>query len=98
LSTLPSQLSSYNSAINLVQTRKRKIISLLYNCPAQPVLQNLENIKVVFIPANTTSILQPMDQGDIRNLKCHYRKLLLLRIVESIEKKQDYTVTLLDAI
>ncbi|XP_023721482.1 tigger transposable element-derived protein 4-like [Cryptotermes secundus] len=81
-----------------LQTRKRKIILLVDNCPAHPVLQNLEKIKLVFIPANTTSVLQPMDQGVIRNLKCHYRKLILLRIVESIEKKQDYTVTLLDAI
>jgi hypothetical protein len=81
-----------------LQTRKRKIILLVDNCPSHPVLQNLENIKLVFIPPNTTSILQPMDQGVIRSLKCHYRKLMLLRIVESIEKKQDYTVTLLDAI
>jgi hypothetical protein len=43
-------------------------------------------------------MLQPMDQGVIRSLKCHYRKLILLRMMECIEKKQDHTVTLLDAI
>jgi hypothetical protein len=82
----------------LTSNKERKIILIVDNCPAHPVLQNLENIKLVFIPANITSILQPMDQGVLRNPKCHYRKLPLLRIVESIKKKQDYTVTLLDAI
>jgi hypothetical protein len=39
-----------------------------------------------------------MDQGMIRSLKCLYRKLMLLRMMECIEKKQDHAVTLLDAI
>jgi hypothetical protein len=63
-----------------------------------PVLEKLENIKPVFLPANTTSMLQPMDQGVIRSLKCHYRKLILLRMMECIEKRQDQAVTLLVAI
>jgi hypothetical protein len=43
-------------------------------------------------------MLQPMDQGVIRSLKCHYRKLILLRMMQCIEKKQDHAVTLLDTI
>jgi hypothetical protein len=35
---------------------------LLDNCPAHPVLEKLKNIKLVILPANTTSMLQPMDQ------------------------------------
>ncbi|KAJ8884288.1 hypothetical protein PR048_016145 [Dryococelus australis] len=80
-----------------LQTWKRKIILLVDNCPVHPVLQNLENIKLVFLLANTTSILQPMNQGVIRSLKCRYHKLIILRIVESIEKKQDYTNCFLHA-
>jgi hypothetical protein len=50
---------------------QKKILLLADNCPAHPVLE-----KLVFLPANTTSMLQPMDQGVIRSLKCHYRKLI----------------------
>jgi hypothetical protein len=71
---------------------------LVDNCPAHPVLEKLESIKLVFLPANTTSMLQLMDQEVIRSFKCHYRKLILLRMIECIENKQDHAVTLLDAI
>jgi hypothetical protein len=92
-------------------TATEKILLLLLlvdNCLANPVLENLENIKLVLenleniklvlLPANNTSLLQPMNQGVIRSLKCHFRKLILLRMIECIEKKQDHMVTLLDAI
>ncbi|GBM13878.1 hypothetical protein AVEN_44131-1 [Araneus ventricosus] len=39
-----------------------------------------------------------MDQGGIRNLKCHYRKQLLLRILESYDRNQDCDISLLDAV
>jgi hypothetical protein len=68
-----------------LRLQKRKILLLVDNCPAHPVLEKLENIKLVFLPANTTSMLQPMDQGVIR-LKCHYHKPILLRMMDCIEK------------
>jgi hypothetical protein len=81
-----------------LQLQKRKIMLLVDNCPAHAVLVKLENIKLVFLSANTTSVLQPMDEGVTRSLKCPYRKLVLLRMIECIEKKQDLAITLLDAI
>jgi len=39
-----------------------------------------------------------MDQGVTRSLKCHYHKLVFLRMVECIEKKQDHAVPVLDTI
>ena len=35
------------------------------------------NVKVFYLPANTTSVLQPLDQGIIRTFKLYYRKLLV---------------------
>ncbi|XP_063598620.1 tigger transposable element-derived protein 6-like [Penaeus indicus] len=51
----------------------RKIALIIDNCPAHPTVSNLTNVQLVFLPPNTTSILQPMDQGVIRSLKAYYR-------------------------
>ncbi|XP_063598617.1 tigger transposable element-derived protein 6-like [Penaeus indicus] len=40
----------------------RKIALIIDNCPAHPTVSNLTNVQLVFLPPNTTSILQPMDQ------------------------------------
>ena len=37
------------------------------NCPAHPHVKGLKSVKLVFLPPNTTSVIQPMDQGVIRN-------------------------------
>ena len=58
--------------------RKRiefKILLLLDNCPGHPDLNHIDpNVQVVFLPPNTTSIIQPMDQGVIATLKAFYRR------------------------
>ena len=50
-----------------------RILRVLDNAPAHPhVLQDLhQDIKFVFLPPNTTFLLQPMDQGVIKMLKVH---------------------------
>lgn len=42
-----------------------KILLLIDNAPSHPIhLDELdENVKVIFIPPNTTALMQPMDQG-----------------------------------
>ena len=51
-----------------------KILMVPDNSPAHPqVLPDLHSdIKFVFLPPNTTSLLQPMDQGVIKMFKAHF--------------------------
>ena len=39
----------------------RKIPLLIDNSPAHPSVSDLTNVHLVFLPPNTTSVLQPMD-------------------------------------
>ena len=55
-------------------------------CHPPNVVDKYSNIKVVFLPANTTSKLQPLDLGIIMNFKTCYRKLFMRYIVTKIDK------------
>jgi hypothetical protein len=59
----------------------KKILLLVHNCPAHPAIADLQNIELCFLPANTTSVLQPIDQSVIKSLKSHYRRRLLMELV-----------------
>jgi hypothetical protein len=51
-----------------------KILIILDNAPSHPptVAEQSPNIKVIFLPPNTTSLLQPLDQGVIAAFKAYY--------------------------
>ena len=51
---------------------KRKVLWFLDNAPSHPK-QTLQNVKLQILPANTTSVCQPMDQGIIQAMKRKYR-------------------------
>lgn len=88
-------LHSWDAALRM---KGKKILLLVDNCPAHPDLQSLRCIKLVFLPPNTTSVMQPLDQGVIRSLKVHFRKLLVLKMIDNIESKKETNVSLLDAV
>ena len=46
-----------------------EILLLVDNCTAHPHVSTLKNIQLEFLPPNATSLIQPMDQGIIKNLK-----------------------------
>uniref|UniRef100_H2ZRR3 HTH CENPB-type domain-containing protein n=1 Tax=Latimeria chalumnae TaxID=7897 RepID=H2ZRR3_LATCH len=64
-----------------------KAVLLLDNRPAHPPAESLKtidgNIKVFYLPENTTSKIQPLKQGIIVNFKKAYRKELVTELVAS---------------
>ena len=52
----------------------RNVAFVIDNYPAHPHFDNLKAIKLYFLPPNTTSKTQPMDQGVIHSLKAKYNK------------------------
>ena len=67
------------------------------NCQAHTQVRGLKCIELIFLPPNTTSKTQPMDQGAIQNFKTHYRKRVILRQMKAIDEKKEFTISLLDA-
>lgn len=69
---------------------KRKILLFLDNAtPHDPeFVGRFSHIKIVFLPANTTSKLQPLDAGIIKNFKVLYRGSLLRHVVSHLDSTQ----------
>ena len=91
-----------------MRKQKRNILLFADKAPCHGVsmLPKLSNVTLHFLPANTTSQIQPLDQGIIRAMKAHYRKRLLstnlvARIDDNTETSlSEYvkSISLLDAI
>ena len=81
---LDNVLSSFNHKIC---TEGRSVLLFLDNagCHPEDLRNKYSNIKIVFLPANTTSRLQPLDLGIIQNFKVHYRKVFLPYILAKID-------------
>jgi hypothetical protein len=63
--------------------RSRKILQFVDHCPAHPKdVRNFKNVQVECFPANTTSVLQPMDQGIIKALKQKFCRSFVLRLLQ----------------
>ena len=76
-------LAAWDSYLTKVN---RKILLLVDNCTAHPHVSTLKNIQLEFLPPNTTSLIQPIDQGIIKNLKTLYRKELVHMTLAYIEE------------
>ncbi|GBL87080.1 Jerky -like [Araneus ventricosus] len=68
---------------NLKKLKLKKAILLMVNAPAHLDVETrkVENITYIFMPPNTTAILQPMDQGVIESMERRYRKQLLSKLL-----------------
>jgi len=56
-------------------------------CHPEDIDDKLSNIKVIFLPKNTTSRLQPLDAGIIKNFKCHYRAFVIKHVIAKIDSQ-----------
>lgn len=66
-----------------------KAVLLLDNAPTHPgnLTCETDDIKIIFLPPNVTSLVQPMDQGVIESLKRRYRRKLLSEILQCAESE-----------
>ena len=66
------------------QGLEEKAVLVLDNCTAHPaddLTSKDGKISAVFLPKNTTSLIQPLDQGIISNFKRNYRKELMKALI-----------------
>ena len=65
---------------------RKSILLLVDNCSAHNLKTTLRNIRLEFLPKNTTSILQPCDQGIIRTAKAYFRKEMARSVLRQIDE------------
>lgn len=85
-----------------MKAQKRKIL-LFMDIAMSHVSMDLSIITIAFFPPNTTSVLQPMDQGVIYTMKLNYRKRVLSRLAREIDSVENVSelcgkINVLDAI
>jgi hypothetical protein len=85
---------------------KRKIVLLVDNYTVHTNNSLLKTIKVIFLPAKTTSLIQQCYQGIMRAFKAHYRREICARIIAELDDIRDRSdasavvkkISLLDAL
>ncbi|XP_049304027.1 tigger transposable element-derived protein 6-like [Bactrocera dorsalis] len=88
---------------NEMGKQKRKVLLIVDNAACHKVDGlNVEIVKITFLPPNTTSLLQPLDQGIIHCFKVYFRQIMVRKQILAIENglsiKQFITsISILDA-
>ncbi|XP_055616653.1 tigger transposable element-derived protein 1-like [Toxorhynchites rutilus septentrionalis] len=67
------------------------VLLLVDNAPGHTIIDH-PNVKVIFLPPNTTSLIQPLDQGIIANFKKLYISRTMQHILEMIENDSKLSV------
>jgi DDE superfamily endonuclease/Fission yeast centromere protein N-terminal domain/Tc5 transposase DNA-binding domain len=76
----------------------RQILLLMDNLKCHKIGVELapppENIRIQWLPSNSTSLYQPLDQGIIQNLKIYYKKQWLRYMIYQYEQNINPTTTM----
>jgi hypothetical protein len=88
-----------------MRRQQRNILLLVDNVSSHQLGENevLSNIRLHFLPPNTTAHLQPIDQGIIHSFKSNYRKFLCKDRIDAFDQFQEHgteipTLNILNAI
>ena len=65
-------------------------------CHSKSMVDSFSQIKIIFLPKNTTSRLQPLDAGIIQNFKVKYRKKLVKYVLAYINENSSATGIIMD--
>lgn len=80
-------ITKLNDANNV----ENKVLLIVDNAPSYALIQIPENIKIVFVPPNTTPLLQPMDLGVIANFKAYYLRRVFKNLIEYVDGPAENT-------
>ena len=83
-----------------MRSKKKNILLFVDNCRTHTEDITLSNIVVKFLPPNSTSKLQPLDQGIIHSFKAFYRKELIVKLIQKLDSGIDFSpkdITIYDA-
>ena len=69
-----------------------KVLLLVDNAPGHPKDIEHENVRIIFLPPNTTCLIQPLDQGIISTFKALYIKHTFRYILEKMENNDSLSV------
>jgi hypothetical protein len=99
VATMEEWLNMFNAKMKKENTNA---IMFLDNATCHPKV-TLSNVKIAWLPANATSVLQPMDMGVIYTFKSHYRRFLMQSLISNVgEADSSYalarSVLVLDAV
>ncbi|GFU01881.1 tigger transposable element-derived protein 6 [Trichonephila clavipes] len=82
-----------------MKREKRHILLFLDNCTVHNNAPPLSNVKLQVFPPNSTSKLQPFDQGIIHNFKTFYRRKVVKSVLDNLENQQnETTISILTAL
>ncbi|GFU44881.1 HTH CENPB-type domain-containing protein [Nephila pilipes] len=75
---------------SVIKRMEFHVFLLTDNAGGHPVDLYHEGVQIKFLPPNTASLLQPMDQGVIRTFKALYTGNYLQLLFDVMDEKEDF--------